>query len=133
YGRWEPLPKGSPAGPLTYQSGALGRGPRAGGWPGCGEVCLYGVNGDRVNDVATSLEAHGWGMAWYEQKRDKSGAISFTEHMIIDDFSSRNPGNVAFSEIHASTVADVDGDGSPDFIAGKRVDSLDECYTDVSP
>ena len=40
---------------------------------------------------------------------------------------------MAFSEIHASTVADVDGDGIPDFIAGKRVYSHMESYTDPDP
>ena len=50
---------------------------------------VYDVNGDGLNDVVTSLEAHGWGLAWYEQKRDKSGAISFTEHIITDDYRRR--------------------------------------------
>ena len=88
-------------------------------------------NGNGLNDVVTSVEAHGWGIASYEQKRDKSGAITFTEHVIIDDFSFKNPGNVAFSEIHASTIADVDG--IPDFIAGKRVCLHNESYTDPDP
>jgi len=50
-----------------------------------------GVNGDGLNDVVTSLEAHGWGFAWYEQKRDKSGDITFTEHMIADGYLARIP------------------------------------------
>ena len=111
----------------------FGRWPRAGASPGGAEMGVYDVNGDGLNDVVTSLEAHGWGLAWYEQKRDKSGAISFTEHMIIDDYSSKNPGNVAFSEAHASTFADVDGDGIPDFIVGKRLHSHLESYTDPDP
>ena len=94
---------------------------------------VYDVNGDGLNDVVTSLEAHGWGLAWYEQKRDKSGALSFTEHMIADDYSMKNPGNVAFSEAHAATFADVDGDGIPDFIVGKRLHSHLESYTDPDP
>jgi hypothetical protein len=81
----------------------------------------------------TSLEAHGWGIAWYEQKRDKTGAISFAEHIIADDYSTKNPGDVAFSEPHASTFADVDGDGIPDLIVGKRVYSHLESYTDPDP
>ena len=27
----------------------------------------YDVNGDGLNDVITSIEAHGYGLAWYEQ------------------------------------------------------------------
>jgi hypothetical protein len=94
---------------------------------------VYDVNGDGLNDIVTSLGAHGWGLAWFEQKRDKSGAISFTEHMIMDDYSTKNPGGVTFSELHGSTVADIDGDGIPDFAVGKRVFSHQESYVDPDP
>ena len=39
-------------------------------------------------------------MAWYEQKKDAAGNISFEQHMIMDDFSTTNAGGVAFSEPH---------------------------------
>ena len=94
---------------------------------------VYDVNGDGLNDVVTSLEAHGWGLAWYEQKRDKNSAISFVEHIIADDYATKAATNVKFSEAHASTFADVDGDGIPDFIVGKRVYSHNESYTDPDP
>jgi hypothetical protein len=84
YGWWEQPPKGTPAGPWPYHPAMLGRWPRAGASPGGAEMGVYDVNGDGLNDVVTSLEAHGWGLAWYEQKRDQSGAISFTEHIITD-------------------------------------------------
>jgi hypothetical protein len=132
-GWWEQPPKGTPEGPWPYHPVALGRWPRAGGSVGGAEMGVYDVNGDGLNDVVTSLEAHGWGLAWFEQKRDKSGAISFVEHMIMDDYSTKNPGNVTFSELHGATVADVDGDGIPDFIVGKRVFSHQESYTDPDP
>jgi len=132
-GWWEQPAKGTPAGPWTYHPVAFGRWPRAGGGVGGAELGVYDVNGDGLNDVVTSLEAHGWGLAWYEQKRDRSGAISFTEHMITGDLSQKNPGNAAFTEAHASTFADVDGDGIPDFIVGKRVYSHLESYTDPDP
>jgi hypothetical protein len=132
YGWWEQPLKGTPAGPWTYHPAMLGRWPRAGASPGGGEMGVYDVNGDGLNDVVTSLEAHGWGLAWYEQKRDKSsGAIAFTEHIITDDYSTKAPGT--FSEAHAATFADVDGDGVPDFIVGKRVFSHLESYTDPDP
>jgi hypothetical protein len=81
----------------------------------------------------TSLAAHGWGLAWFEQKRDKDGVISFVEHPIMGDFSTKNAGNVTFSELHALTFADLDGDGVPDVIVGKRVFSHLESYTDPDP
>ena len=94
---------------------------------------VYDVNGDGLNDIVTSLGAHGWGLAWFEQKRDKNGAISFVEHMIMDDYSTKNAGDVTFSELHGLTVADVDGDGIPDIVVGKRVFSHQESYTDPDP
>jgi hypothetical protein len=133
YGWWEQPPKGTPAGPWLYHPAMLGRWPRAGASPGGAEMGVYDVNGDGLNDVVTSLEAHGWGLAWFEQKRDRSGAISFTEHIITDDLSARNPGNAAFTEAHASTFADVDGDGIPDFVVGKRLHAHLESYTDPDP
>ena len=133
YGWWEQPPKGTASGPWPYHPVMFGRWPRAGASPGGAELGVYDVNGDGLNDVVTSLEAHGWGLAWYEQKRDKSGAISFTEHMIAGDNASQNPGKVAFSEAHAATFADVDGDGIPDFIVGKRLHSHLESYTDPDP
>jgi hypothetical protein len=40
---------------------------------------------------------------------------------------------VTFSEPHGSTSADIDGDGIPDFIAGKRFFSHLESYLDPDP
>ena len=77
-------------------------------------LAVRDVNGDGLNDVVTSLSGHGFGLAWFEQKRDAGGKISFVEHMISDDYSAKNAGGVAFSEQHGSTFADVDGDGLVD-------------------
>jgi hypothetical protein len=132
-GWWEQPPKGTPDGPWPYHPLKFGRWPRAGGGVGGAEMGVYDVNGDGLNDIVTSLEAHGWGLAWYEQKRDKSGGISFVEHIITDDLSAKNPDNVAFTEAHAATFADIDGDGIPDFIVGKRLFSHLESYTDPDP
>ena len=134
YGWWEQPKQATVPGPWTYHSVKLGRWPRAGASPGGGEMGIYDVNGDGLNDVVTGLEAHGWGVAWYEQKKNSAtGATIFIEHMIIDDYATKNPGGIAFSEVHASTIADVDGDGIPDLIAGKRVFSHNESYTDPDP
>jgi 3-keto-disaccharide hydrolase/FG-GAP-like repeat len=132
-GWWEQPPKGTPEGPWPYHSLKFGRWPRAGGGVGGAEMGVYDVNGDGLNDIVTSLEAHGWGLAWYEQKRDPKGAISFVEHIITDDLSAKNPGNAAFTEAHAATFADIDGDGIPDFVVGKRLFSHLESYTDPDP
>ena len=96
-------------------------------------MAVYDVNGDGLNDVVTALNAHGFGLAWFEQKRDAAGKISFVRHMIMDDFWTKNEGDVTFTELHGSTSGDVDGDGIPDFIVGKRYWSHRDTYTDPDP
>jgi hypothetical protein len=96
-------------------------------------MAVYDANGDGLNDVVTSLSAHGWGLAWYEQKRDASGKISFVQHMIMDDFSTKNAGDVTFSQPHGSTFADIDGDRIPDFVVGKRYWAHRDDFLDPDP
>ena len=43
-------------------------------------IGVYDVNGDKLTDVVTSLSAHDWGLAWFEQKRTPEGTTSFVEH-----------------------------------------------------
>jgi hypothetical protein len=132
YGWWEHPASGLGA-PWPYHPVAFGRWPRAGASPGGGELRVADFNGDGLNDVVASLEAHGWGLAWFEQKRSPAGEISWVQHMIIDDMASKNPGGVAISEIHAITTADVDGDGVTDVVAGKRLFSHLDSFTDPDP
>lgn len=117
-GWWEqPASAGDP---WKYHPVAFGRCPRS-GLVGGGQMYAYDVNGDGLNDVVSSLEGHGWGLAWFQQKRDASGNISFERHMIMDDFSTKNAGGVTFSELHALTIGDVNGDGIPDIITGNVI------------
>ncbi len=131
YGWWEQPAAGSNQETWTYHPEVFGRYGR--GIMGGSVMAVYDVNGDGLNDVVTVLNPHGWGMAWFEQKRDAQGQISFVKHMIMDDFSTRNAGNVVFSEPHGTTFADVDGDGVPDFIVGKRYWSHLDTYLDPDP
>jgi hypothetical protein len=131
FGWWEQPPAGSTQETWTYHPEAFGRYGR--GIMGGSVMAVYDVNGDGLNDVVTVLNPHGWGMAWFEQKRDAQGQISFVKHMIMDDFSTKNAGDVVFSEPHGTTFADVDGDGVPDFIVGKRYWSHLDTYLDPDP
>jgi hypothetical protein len=131
YGWWEQPPAGSNEEVWTYHPEVFARYGR--GMMGGSVMAVYDVNGDGLNDVVTSLNAHGWGLAWFEQKRDAQGKISFVEHMVMDDFSTKNAGAVTFSELHGSTFADVDGDGIPDFIVGKRYFSHLDTNLDPDP
>ncbi len=90
---------------------------------------IYDVNGDKLNDVVTSLEGHGFGLAWYEQKRDAAGRITFVQHIIMDSALDKNAGDVWFTQPHAVTFADINQDGILDMITGKRHHSHFQ-YTD---
>lgn len=87
--------------------------------PAAAQMLVYDVNGDGLNDVITCINAHGYGLSWYEQVRE-NGAITFREHVILNKDASKNQNGVQFSQPHALALADIDGDGILDLVTGKR-------------
>jgi len=83
---------------------------------GGSQMYAYDVNGDGLNDVITSIQAHGWGISWFEQQKDGT----FTEHVIIGKNLEDNKYGVRFSQPHAIDLVDMDGDGLKDIVSGKR-------------
>jgi len=77
------------------------------------------VDGDGLPDVITSLEAHGYGIAWFRQVR-VGERIEFERHMIVGRQPEESPYGLVFSQPHALALADIDGDGLLDLVAGKR-------------
>ena len=119
YGWWEQPPAGA-SGTWTLHPTAFGRWGASQGGAGGAEICGFDINGDGLVDALGPQEGHGFGIAWWEQKRDSSGKISFVEHPVMDNFMTKNAGDVTFTEPHAATCADMDGDNIPDLITGKR-------------
>ena len=93
--------------------------PRAGGWrlhdawaaslassvlPRLGFMHVVDVDANGYPDVLTAA-GHDYGVFWFEQ-----GPEGWRRHVIDADWSQG----------HASLVADVDGDGTPEFVTGKR-------------
>jgi hypothetical protein len=86
------------------------------------QMYMYDVNGDGLADLVSSLDAHGYGLAWFEQLRrpDASGEIEFKPHIFMGSKPGDNRYGVSFTELHALNLADMDGDGLKDIVTGKR-------------
>lgn len=120
---WFEQPPSGTTGPWPFHAQSFGGG-------GGSEIGVYDVNGDGLTDVVTALAAHGFGLSWFEQKRDAGGQASFIEHRAMGDYSQPAAAGVTFSELHASTWADMDGDGVQDYVVGKRRWAHLEGYND---
>lgn len=83
------------------------------------QMYVYDVNGDGLNDVITTLVAHEFGMAWFEQVRE-GGEITFKEHLILNPDGTPNADGVKFSQAHAIDLVDMNNDGLKDIVTGKR-------------
>ena len=87
---------------------------------GGAQMFAYDVNGDGLADIVTALNAHGWGLAWFEQTKI-DGKISFKMHPIMGDRTQEKQFGVCFSQPHALAMADMNGDGLQDIVVGKRM------------
>jgi hypothetical protein len=73
-------------------------------------VLVHDVNEDGLNDVIIGA-AHTYGLAWLEQSVDPAGKRSFTQHWVETDFG----------QFHTMAMGDLNGDGKPDLVTGKRL------------
>jgi hypothetical protein len=89
------------------------------GEKGGAQMFALDVDGDGDIDIISAIDAHGWGLAWFEQVKT-DGNITFKKHMIMGSRDEEAKYGVAFSQPHALALADVDGDGLQDIVVGKR-------------
>ncbi len=83
---------------------------------GGAQMYAYDINGDGRADIVTSIKAHSYGLSWFEQHADGS----FTERPILGRTAAENADGAGFSQLHALRIADIDGNGLPDIVTGKR-------------
>lgn len=72
-------------------------------------MIITDLDGDGDNDLIFG-NGHAYGLQWWEQTGNNDGKISWTEHEI----------DKRFSQPHSLLWKDLNGDGQPDLITGKR-------------
>lgn len=91
---------------------------------GGAQMYAYDFNGDGRNDMVSSLNAHQFGVAWFEQGSADTPVRNekplWQKHLIVGQEPWENEYGVRFSQPHAVALVDVDGDGLKDLITGKR-------------
>ena len=83
---------------------------------GGAQMLVDDVDGDGRADVISSIKAHEFGLAWFQQQADGS----FKRNLIMGEKPEQNEYGVAFSQPHALALVDIDGDGLKDIVTGKR-------------
>jgi hypothetical protein len=75
----------------------------------CSQIYAMDLNGDAKIDLI-SVSAHNYGIWWHERSSPNPYDSIWIHHTIFK----------AFSQSHAMAMADMNGDGHPDLITGKR-------------
>lgn len=88
--------------------------------PGGAQMLVFDVDGDGDNDIVTSKAAHSYGLSWFENLGQKDGKWNFKEHVVMSEKNEPNEYGVSFSQLHALDLVDIDNDGVPDVVTGKR-------------
>jgi hypothetical protein len=84
------------------------------------QMQVFDVDGDGLNDVVTAWHCHLYGLLWWRQKRLADGAITWEKNEILPSQPDLAFSALRISQMHALAVADINGDGLPDLLTGKR-------------
>ncbi len=98
-GGWWAAPESFAAGEWTFHPVTFGENGRA------AQMYVYDFDGDGDNDILAS-SPHAYGIWWHEQVAPNK----WKDHLI----------DKSFSQTHGVCLADINGDGLPDFVTGKR-------------
>lgn len=86
---------------------------------GGAQMFVQDIDADGDADIVSAVDAHGWGLAWYEQHGSNT-FHDFREHLIMHDRTQKSKFGAAFTQPHALAIADINGDGLSDVVTGKR-------------
>jgi len=75
----------------------------------CSQIYALDANTDGKTDLI-SASAHNYGIWWHERTGDENGKLIWTQHLIFNKFS----------QSHGMAMADINMDGHPDLVTGKR-------------
>ncbi len=112
---WDEQPQQATQGAWTHHDAASWPGHTTGVQFGGAHMFGFDVDGDGDTDMVTSVNSHGYGLAWWEQTGN-----DWKRHLIFGapGEASEHP-EITISQVHASVVADMDGDGLLDIVTGK--------------
>lgn len=91
----------------------------AAGIGGGAQMFAYDFDGDGRNDVATALSAHRYGVAVFMNRAGSEGP-QWEKRTLVGEQPWENDYGIVFSQPHAMSLVDVDGDGVKDLVTGKR-------------
>ena len=107
---WYEQPKRATDTPWTFHADYKFTSENGRGGPASHPILVHDVDGDGVNDIIIGA-SHNYGLAWLQQKVDGSGKRTFTTHWIETEYS----------QFHTLALGDLNGDGKPDMVTGKRL------------
>lgn len=118
-GGWWKAPESMTTAPWSFHEANIGT------W--CSQMYVYDFDGDGDNDVL-SASPHDYGIWWHEQegsgtKTEGQGpGANGQQNSIASQLPTFKTHEIdkTFSETHAVVLADINGDGLPDFVTGKR-------------